>query len=101
MVHVSRWLNGAAIRSSNPDILESLYTKSFIDSVQWKPADDSKYYPASPSTKRFEDPLSQSPDFDYGYSIEQIELIGFFPYLREAAVLIEYLDDSTCGYESR
>ena len=76
VVHISRWLNGVALRSSNPDILETLYNKTFIDSVQWDPADNSKHYPSTPSSGRFDAPLDQSPDFDYGYSIEQIEMIG-------------------------
>ena len=75
VLHVSKWLNGVAFRSSDPNILETLYKEPFIDSLQWTFPADENYAPPLPSNKRFNDPLDTPPDYDYGYSREQIEMI--------------------------
>lgn len=76
VVHVSRWLNGAAVRTSDTAILQKLYPEPYFDSVQWIPPDPAIYFPGHPGSPRFENRADQPPVFDYGFSREQTEMIG-------------------------
>ncbi len=72
VLHISKWLNGALVESSNLQLIDTLYRLSFVDSVRWDHAKEPRYYPPPPSGKRFEDPYTVPPTYQYGYSSEQI-----------------------------
>lgn len=72
VLHVSKWLNGALVKSNNPQVIDTLYRLSFVDSVRWDHTKEPRYFPPPPSGKRFADPYQVPPDYQYGYSSEQI-----------------------------
>lgn len=82
VLHVSKWLNGVLVESSNQQLIDTLYRLSFIDTVQWDHTKEPRYYPPAPSGKRFEDPLAVPPDYQYGFSTEQVTQLKL-DYLHE------------------
>lgn len=72
VLHVSKWLNGALVKTTDQQLIDTLYNLSFIDSLQWDQSKEPRYYPSAPSGKRFEDPYEVPPDYQYGLSTEQI-----------------------------
>lgn len=72
VLHTSKWLNGALVKSTDQQLIDTLYRLSFIDSVQWDHSKEPRYYPSAPSGKRFEDPYVIPPAYAYGFSEEQI-----------------------------
>ena len=70
--HVSRWLNGVAIVNATTQLFDQVLEKTFVDTLPWAPATDEIYFPPKTSVNRFEPPLEQSPDFDYGIAKAQV-----------------------------
>jgi serine protease AprX len=70
--HVSRWLNGVAMVNATTQLFDQVLEKTFVDTLPWAPATDEIYFPPKTSVKRFEPPLEQSPDFDYGIAKAQV-----------------------------
>lgn len=72
VLHVSKWLNGALVKSTDQQLIDTIYRLSFIDSVQWDYSKKPRYYPPAPSGQRFEPAYLGSPGYQYGLSQEQI-----------------------------
>ena len=70
--HVSKWLNGFAMVNATRQLYEQVLEKPFTDTIPWEPESDEVYYPPFPGGERFDPPLADPPDFDYGVATEQI-----------------------------
>jgi len=73
--HVSKWLNGIAMIHVDTQLFEQVLARPFTDTVAWEPETDDLYFPPLPSGRRFEPPLTTSPEYDYGVATEQITML--------------------------
>lgn len=76
VVYRSKWLNGVLVRSSDQGLINSLPELEFIDTVKWEASKSMHYIPENPGGKRFEIPYTKPPDYQYGFSSEQVSQIN-------------------------
>lgn len=73
--HVSKWLNGIAMVNADTQLFEQVLARPFTDTVAWEPESDDLYFSPLPSGRRFELPLTTSPEYDYGVATEQVTML--------------------------
>ena len=74
--HVSNWLNGFAMITTDSSLFEAVLEKPFTDTIAWEPDTDEVYIPPKPSGERFEPPAEQPPGFAYGVAAEQVTMLN-------------------------
>jgi serine protease AprX len=73
--HVSKWLNGVLVISSDTELIDTLTNISFVSTDKWEHTFDETNYP-EPSADRFEPALETPPSYAYGYSKKQVSQVG-------------------------
>jgi serine protease AprX len=71
--HVSRWMNGLAMTGASDSLFSQVLALPFTDTLPWQVPKHQTYFPPVPEGERFEPPLEQAPDFDYGVATEQVQ----------------------------
>lgn len=74
--HISKWLNGVLVISEDLQLMDTLCNISFIDSVQWVPSAEDKYFPSVPLNDRFAEALIAPPSYNYAFSFDQVSQVG-------------------------
>ncbi len=73
--HVSKWLNGVLVLSTDTVLIDTLCHISFIDSIRWMPILTETYFPGVPTMDRFEPALNVPPSYSYGPSLTQVSQV--------------------------
>lgn len=73
--HVSRWLNGVAMVNMDEAQYHEVLEKTYTDTLPWLPESRAVWFPPSPAGERFEPPLENPPDYQYGVAREQISQV--------------------------
>ena len=73
--HVSRWLNGIALKGLDATSFQEVLDLSFTDTLPWYPQTDDVFFPQPSGASRFETPLDMPPAYDYGIATEQVSML--------------------------
>ena len=81
--HVSRWLNGVAMKGIDQGQFDQVEALPYTTISPWEPDDPTIYTPPKPTGSRFSQPLETPPDFSYGVAREQVSMLNI-PHLHNA-----------------
>ena len=75
VMYTSKWLNGVLVNSTDKELIDTLHRLSFIDTIRREPLTDDRFFPGIPQGERFGPPLPSPPEYQYGYSGDQIRQV--------------------------